>query len=63
VDPADIAARATTPELAAEMYLASLIMVDEESFMEKAYLDELAKRLQLDDGLRAEIHAAAREGV
>lgn len=63
VDPADIAARATTPELAAEMYLASLIMVDEESFMEKAYLDELARRLQLDEGLRAEIHAAARAGV
>lgn len=63
VDPASIAARATTPELAAEMYLASLIMIDEESFMEKAYLDELARRLQLDDALRAEIHAAAREGV
>lgn len=59
VDPADIAARATTPELAAEMYLASLLMIDEESFMEKAYLDELARRLQLDEGLRAELHAAS----
>lgn len=57
VDPADVAARATSPELAAEMYLASLVMVDEESFMEKAYLDELAKRLQLDDDLRAELRA------
>ena len=59
VDPADIAARATTPELAAEMYLASLLMIDEESFMEKAYLDELARRLQLDEALRAELHAAS----
>ncbi|MEX1057977.1 MAG: tellurite resistance TerB family protein, partial [Natronospirillum sp.] len=38
VDPAHIAKAANTPEMAAEMYLASLFVVDEESFMEKAYL-------------------------
>ena len=38
LDPAEIARAASTPEIAAEMYLASLLMVDEESFMERSYL-------------------------
>lgn len=58
VDPADIARAATSPELAAEMYLASLMMADDQSFMEKAYLDELAQRMSLDPALRAELDAA-----
>ena len=40
LDPAEIARAASTPEIAAEMYLASLLMVDEESFMERSYLEE-----------------------
>ncbi|HWL30222.1 MAG TPA: DUF533 domain-containing protein [Burkholderiaceae bacterium] len=56
-DPAGIAALATTPEVGAEIYLASLLVVDEESFMERAYLDELARNLKLDPGLKAELHA------
>lgn len=34
------------------MYLASLMIVDEQSFMERAYLDELARRLGIDEALR-----------
>lgn len=56
-DPAGIAALATTPEAGAEIYLASLLVIDEESFMERAYLDELARNLKLDPGLKAELHA------
>jgi len=52
LDPADVARSATTPEIAAEMYLASLMAADEQNFMERAYLDELARQLKLDDGLR-----------
>lgn len=56
-NPAEIAALATTPQLGAEIYLASLLVVDEETFMERAYLDELARSLKLDPDLKAELHA------
>ncbi|WP_039959027.1 tellurite resistance TerB family protein, partial [Vibrio sinaloensis] len=48
LDPNEIALLARTPQQASEIYLASLIVIDEQNFMEKAYLQELAKQLQLD---------------
>ena len=63
VNPAEIAKLATTSEIAAEMYLASLIITDEDSFMEKVYLDELARQLNLDEALRTEIHQAKNSAV
>ncbi|WP_349572861.1 tellurite resistance TerB family protein [Azotobacter salinestris] len=60
LDPADVARAADTPELAAEIYLASLLAVDEEQYMERAYLDELARQLKLDPQLKAELEAQAR---
>uniref|UniRef100_UPI0036D36B1D DUF533 domain-containing protein n=1 Tax=Pseudomonas sp. MD330_10 TaxID=3241254 RepID=UPI0036D36B1D len=39
LDPADVALAADTPEMAAEMYIGSVMLVDEENFMELAYLD------------------------
>jgi uncharacterized membrane protein YebE (DUF533 family) len=59
LDPAEVAAAAITPELASEMYLVSLLVVDESSFMERAYLDELARQLRLPDGLKVELEAQA----
>lgn len=61
VDPAAIAADAESPEIAAEMYLASRLVVDTESYMERAYLDELARALQLDPELRAQLDHQAEE--
>lgn len=55
LDPVEIAAYATTPELGAEMFLASVLVVDEESFMERSYLQELAKQLRLDPALEQEL--------
>ena len=52
LDPAEVASAASTPEMASEMYLASLLAADEQSFMERAYLDELARQLKLDDALK-----------
>ncbi|MCY9845778.1 tellurite resistance TerB family protein [Vibrio caribbeanicus] len=49
LDPCEIASLAQTPQQASEIYMASLIIVDEENFMEKAYLGELAKQLKLDN--------------
>ncbi|WP_349745173.1 tellurite resistance TerB family protein [Roseateles cavernae] len=59
LDPAEVAQAAATPELAAEMYLASLLVADETTFMERAYLDELAKQLKLPAGLKTELEAQA----
>ena len=59
VEPADVAAGATSPELAAEVYLASLLVVDRSSTMERAYLDALARELRLDSGLKAQLEARA----
>ncbi len=59
LDPAEVARAAGSPEMAAEMYLASLLVADETSFMERAYLDELARQLQLPPGLKAELERQA----
>jgi len=61
LDPSDVARAAKTPEIAAEMYIASVMMVDEEHFMERAYLDELAKQLKLDPALKAELETQVRQ--
>lgn len=60
LDPVEVAAAASTPEMASEMYLASVLMVDEEHFMERAYLDELARQLKLDAQLKAELESQVR---
>lgn len=61
LDPASVAQHAKTPEMAAEMYLASLLVVDEESFMERAYLDELARQLKLEPSLKSQLEAQVQE--
>ena len=61
LDPADVARSASTPEMAAEMYIASVMLVDEEHFMERAYLDELARQLGLDPALKQALEAQVRE--
>ncbi len=60
LDPAEVARAAASPELAAEMYLASLLMVDDTSFMERAYLDELARQLRLTESLKIELERQAQ---
>lgn len=61
LDPAEVASAAATPEMASEMYLASLLAVDEQNFMERAYLDELARQLKLDDSLKARLEQQMKE--
>jgi uncharacterized membrane protein YebE (DUF533 family) len=62
LDPAEVARGATSPEMGAEMYLASLLVADETRFMERAYLDELARQLRLPEGLKAELERQALAG-
>lgn len=63
VDPAEVAARADTPEKAAEVYLASVIVCDSTSTMERAYLDALAAALRLPADLKAELERRAMAGA
>ncbi|WP_339846847.1 tellurite resistance TerB family protein [uncultured Halopseudomonas sp.] len=63
LDPADVARSAATPEIAAEMYLASLVMVDDQNFMERSYMEELARQLKLDPALKAELEAQAANSI
>lgn len=62
LDPAAVAKASSTPEMASEMYLVSLLVVDDTSFMERAYLDELARQLRLPDGLKRELEAQVPRG-
>ncbi len=59
VEPAEVAAAATGPEMAAEIYLASVLMVDQTTTMERAYLDALARELRLAPTLKADLEARA----
>jgi uncharacterized membrane protein YebE (DUF533 family) len=60
LDPADVAAGIDTPERAAEIYLASVVVTDEQTPMERAYLDALARSLKLPPELQADLEAQAR---
>ncbi len=60
VDVDRIAALADTPETAAELYIASAMVVDMDSPNERGYLDKLAAALKLDPQLVKELEAPLR---
>jgi len=55
----DVAALADGPEMAAELYAASLAAISLDSPAEQAYLAMLARKLQLPPELTVELHRAA----
>ncbi|MBL8333150.1 MAG: tellurite resistance TerB family protein [Rubrivivax sp.] len=59
IDPADVARAAATPEQRAELYLASVLVVDETTPMERAYLDALARQMQLAPALQQDLERRA----
>lgn len=64
--PADIArvtAHAAGPEVAAELYAASLLAMDPDTPEERAYLDRLASALHIEQGLQREIEMTVASGV
>jgi uncharacterized membrane protein YebE (DUF533 family) len=50
---------ADNPLLASEVYLASLLVIGEAGFLERAYLDHLAETLALDAGLKQRLERDA----
>ncbi|RJG10208.1 tellurite resistance TerB family protein [Pseudomonas cavernicola] len=63
LDAAQVAQAAQTPEMAAEMYLASVLLVGSQQGGERDYLDELARQLKLDPALKAELEAQLGSGL
>ena len=59
LSPADVAAAADSPEAAAEIYLASLFVIDTQDPAERTYLDDLAGALGLDPTLVGQLEAKA----
>lgn len=63
LDAADVAQAAEGDAgLAAEMYLASVMLVDDQQEAERNYLDELAYQLKLDPNLQAHLEDQAKSG-
>lgn len=58
-DPAAVAKQVETPEQAAEVYMASVLVNGADSFMERAYLDELARQLGLEQSLKTHLENSA----
>lgn len=61
VDMARVAKYATSPEVAAELYAASLLAMDPDTPEERTYLDTLARALGIDAGLAQELENAVAE--
>lgn len=61
VDAARIANLADTPETAAELYIASAMVVDMDSTEERVYLDQLASALNFDQNLVSQLEAPLRD--
>jgi len=59
----EIAALAENSAIAAEIYLVSAVITDRENSMEKAYLDELAKAMDLPDALVAQLQAVKEDDL
>lgn len=60
LDAADFAEFASDPAVAAEVYLASVMLVDDQQDAERNYLDELAAQLQIDPQLQLHLEQQAK---
>jgi uncharacterized membrane protein YebE (DUF533 family) len=56
----ELAAAATSPEVAAEIYTASVLAIQPDTASEITYLNSLASALKLDPGLRSNIDSAVK---
>jgi uncharacterized membrane protein YebE (DUF533 family) len=63
LDAVDVARSATDPAIAAEMYLASVMLVDDQQDAERSYLDELAAALKIDPDLQVHLEQQAKGGA
>lgn len=59
LDPSEIAALAKNPAMASEIYLASRLVIDDQNHMEKVYLNELLRLLNLDEEMEKRLIESA----
>ncbi|CBV41936.1 tellurite resistance TerB family protein [Halomonas elongata] len=59
LDALALARQADSPQAAREMYLVSVAVIDDDNPMERAWLDQLASALGLDDQLKRELEQQA----
>jgi uncharacterized membrane protein YebE (DUF533 family) len=62
LDVREVAREADSPEAAAELYLASVLVIDLDDARERVYLNELARALGLDPELARRLEREARPG-
>lgn len=62
-DPARVARLARNQEEAAELYLATLLTIDMDHWIEQAYVGQLREHLGLDPALAAELERSAAAGM
>ncbi|PBJ17194.1 hypothetical protein BSF44_56470 [Pseudomonas sp. ACN8] len=60
LDASDVAQSAADPGMASEMYLASVMLVDDQQDAERNYLDELAAALRIDPALQLHLERQAK---
>ncbi|MCP2068311.1 tellurite resistance TerB family protein [Pseudomonas laurylsulfatiphila] len=60
LDPNEVAQSATDPGMASEMYLASVMLVDDQQDAERNYLDELAAALRIEPELQLHLEQQAK---
>lgn len=60
LDATDVSLSATDPAIAAEMYLASVMLVNDQGEAERNYLDELASALNIDPELQVHLEQRAK---
>lgn len=61
IDPAKIAVAVRSPEQAQDVFRLSCAVIDIDHFMEKSYLDALAKALRIDDAEKGQLEAEAEQ--
>lgn len=60
LDAADFAEYASDPAVASEIYLASVMLVNDQQDAERNYLDDLAGQLQIEPQLQLHLEQQAR---
>ena len=63
VDPKVVSQYVDSPALATQVYTLSLAVVDDSNFMERSYLDELARQLKINDALKNELESEFQKQV
>ena len=61
VDPREVSKYVDSPAIASQVYALSLAVINEPNFMERSYLDELARQLSISEELKQELEQEVRK--